>query len=147
MNEEGTHKLVGIVSKRLGESCSQQEYAVFTSVSALLPWIESSIKENGGMASCSFNFSAPPTLGILLQIPPIHVRITFRHTLPNKKNHQYHKSKEQDKDHIKEHHWSLYLRLVSSFLEVNQQKDNSPPLKLLDLTIAQFLLYLRPVTG
>ena len=63
-NEEGAHILVGIVSKRLGESCSQQDYAVFTSVSALLPWIESSIKENGGMASCGFNVSAPPTLGI-----------------------------------------------------------------------------------
>ena len=64
VNEEGSHILVGIVSKRLGESCSQQDYAVFTNVSTLLPWIESSIKENGGMASCSFNFSAPPTLGI-----------------------------------------------------------------------------------
>ena len=63
-NEEGAHVLVGIVSKRLGESCSQQEYAVFTSVSALLPWIESSIKENGGMASCGINFSAPPSLGM-----------------------------------------------------------------------------------
>ena len=67
---EGAHILVGIVSKRLGESCSQQDYTVFTSVSALLPWIESSIKENGGMASCGFNFSAPPTLGIL-HIPSI----------------------------------------------------------------------------
>ena len=64
VNAEGTHVLVGIVSKRLGESCSQQDFAVFTSVSALLPWIESSIKENGGMASCGFNVSAPPTLGI-----------------------------------------------------------------------------------
>ena len=63
MNEEGAHVLVGIVSKRLGETCSQQDFAVFTSVSALLPWIESSIKENGGMASCSFNISALPTLG------------------------------------------------------------------------------------
>ena len=65
VNAEGAHVLVGIVSKKLGESCSQQDYAVFTSVSALLPWVESSIKENGGMASCGFNFSAPPTLGIL----------------------------------------------------------------------------------
>ena len=65
VNGEGFHVLVGIVSKQLGESCSQQDYAVFTSVSALLPWIEASIKENGGMASCSFKFSAPPTLGIL----------------------------------------------------------------------------------
>ena len=64
VNEEGAHILVGIVSKRLGESCSEQDFAFFTSVSALLPWIESLIKENGGMASCSFNFSAPPALGI-----------------------------------------------------------------------------------
>ena len=62
--EGRAHVLVGIVSKRLGESCDQQDYAVFTSVSALLPWIESSIKENGGMASCGFNFSALPVLGI-----------------------------------------------------------------------------------
>ena len=73
MNEEGAHVLAGIVSKRLGETCDQQDYAVFTSVSALLPWIESSIKENGGMASCTFDFSAPPTLGILSSI---HVRIS-----------------------------------------------------------------------
>ena len=64
VDEEGAHVLVGIVSRRLGESCNQQDYAVFTSVSAHLPWIESSIKENGGMASCSFNISAPPTLGM-----------------------------------------------------------------------------------
>ena len=64
VNEEGAHILVGIVSKRLGHECSQQDFAVFTSVSALLPWVQSSIKENGGMASCGFNFSAPPSLGI-----------------------------------------------------------------------------------
>ena len=64
VDEEGAHVLAGIVSKRLGESCEKQHYAVFTSVSALLPWIESLIKENGGMASCTFKFSAPPTLGI-----------------------------------------------------------------------------------
>ena len=72
VNEEGAHVLVGIVSRRLGESCDQQTYSVFTSVSGLLSWIESSIKENGGMASCTFNFSALPILGIL---PSIHVRI------------------------------------------------------------------------
>ena len=64
MNEEGSHVLIGIVSKMLGETCSQQDFAVFTKVSAFLPWVESSIKENGGMASCGFNFSALPTLGI-----------------------------------------------------------------------------------
>ena len=65
MNEEDNHILVGIVSKRLGRKCSQQDFAVFTSVSALLPWVEASIKENGGVASCGFNFSAVPTLGVL----------------------------------------------------------------------------------
>ena len=64
-DNKGAHVLVGIVSKRLGYNCSQQDFAVFTNVSALLPWIKSSIKENGGMASCAFNFSAPPTLGII----------------------------------------------------------------------------------
>ena len=67
MDETGAHVLVGIVSR--GDSCDQQDYSVFTSVSGLLPWIESSIKENGGMASCTFNFSAPPTLGILHSRP------------------------------------------------------------------------------
>ena len=67
VNEEGAHVLVGIVSKRLGDSCDQQNYSVYTSVSGLLPWIKSSIKENGGMASCnSFSISALPTLGIIL---------------------------------------------------------------------------------
>ena len=65
MNEQGASVLTGIVSKRLGDSCSKPDYAVFTSVSALLPWIEFMIKENGGMASCGFNFSALPTLGIV----------------------------------------------------------------------------------
>ena len=69
VNEEGAHVLVGIVSKSLGDSCNQQNYSVYTSVSGLLPWIESSIMENGGMASCnSFNISALPTLGILTSI-------------------------------------------------------------------------------
>ena len=66
VNQKGAHFLVGIVSRRLGleDACSEQDYAVFTNVSALLPWIRSSIEENGGMASCSFNISAPPTLGM-----------------------------------------------------------------------------------
>ena len=64
MNKEESHVLVGIVSQRLGESCNQQDYS--TSVSALKQWIESSIKENGGMASCGIDFSA-----LLLEaIPP-----------------------------------------------------------------------------
>ena len=64
VNEEGSHILVGITSRRLGDTCSQQDYAIFTNISTHMPWIESSIKDNGGMASCNFNFSAPPTLGI-----------------------------------------------------------------------------------
>ena len=71
VNEEGSHILVGIVSKSLEESCSQQDYTVFTSVSALKQWIESLIKENGGMASCGIDFSALPTLGIYLN-PNVH---------------------------------------------------------------------------
>ena len=66
VNKEGSHVLVGIVSKRLGESCSQQDFAVYTNVSTFLAWIESTIKENGGMASCGFKFSALPTLGNLI---------------------------------------------------------------------------------
>ena len=54
VNEEDNHVLVGIVSKRLGRECSQQDFAIFTSVSALLPWIETSVKD----------ISALPTLGI-----------------------------------------------------------------------------------
>ena len=65
VNEEGAHILVGIVSKKLGDTCSEQDYAVFTNIASFLPWIESTIKENGGMASCSFNFSALPTLGLI----------------------------------------------------------------------------------
>ena len=76
MNEEGAHILVGIVSKRLGRECSQQDFAVFTSVSALLPWIETSIKENGGMASCSFNISAPPILGIRMNLSEIESSVS-----------------------------------------------------------------------
>ena len=66
LNEDGAHSLLGIASKRLGHNCSQEGFTVFTRVSAFLPWIETAIKENGGMVSCSFNFSAPPTLGIYL---------------------------------------------------------------------------------
>ena len=63
------HVLAGIVSRRLGESCSEENYALYTSISQFLPWIESSIKENGGMASCGFNISATPKLGVS-QEPP-----------------------------------------------------------------------------
>ena len=64
LNEDGAHSLLGIASKRLGHNCSQEGFTVFTRVSAFLPWIETAIKENGGMAACDFTFSAPPILGI-----------------------------------------------------------------------------------
>ena len=63
VNDDGAHTLVGIVSKRLSQTCSQGGFSVFTNVASFLPWIETMIKENGGMASCSFNVSAPPTPG------------------------------------------------------------------------------------
>ena len=62
VNEKGAHILVGIVSSK--DACSKQDYAVFTNVSAFLQWIQSSIEKNGGMASCTSNISAPPTLGM-----------------------------------------------------------------------------------
>ena len=66
MIEGDAHVLIGIVSKRLGTDCSDQDQpAVFTSVAALLPWVEEAINENGGMTSCGFNVTAPPTLGII----------------------------------------------------------------------------------
>ena len=64
LNEDGAHSLLGIASKRLGHNCSQEGFTVFTRVSAFLPWIETAIKENGGMAACDFTISAPPILGI-----------------------------------------------------------------------------------
>ena len=127
MNGDGAHVLVGIVNKRLGESCSQQDYAVFTSVSALLPWIESSIKENGGMASCGFTFSAPPTLGI-----PIMSKCLFVQGSTNKAQ-----------SNPQEHHWSLPLHLVFSSLVVNRWKDNFLPSRPLDLKTVRFPLSLR----
>ena len=65
--EGDAHVLIGIVSKKHpGTTCSDQEQpAVFTSVSALLPWVEEAIKENGGMISCGFKVTAAPTLGII----------------------------------------------------------------------------------
>ena len=68
VNEDGGHALLGIVSKRLGHNCSSDGLTIFTRVSTLLPWIETSIKENGGMASCDFTLSALPTLGIFFWI-------------------------------------------------------------------------------
>ena len=65
--DDGAHTLVGIVSRKLDFVCGEDGYDVYTRVAAFLPWIESTIKENGGMASCGFNISAPPTLGILYQ--------------------------------------------------------------------------------
>ena len=130
MNGDGAHVLVGIVNKRLGESCSQQDYAVFTSVSTLLPWIESSIKENGGMASCGFTFSAPPTLGIPIMSKCLYVQGST------------------NKAHLnpQEHHRSLPLRLVFSSLVVNRRKDSFLPSRPSALKIVRFPLSPRPVT-
>ena len=44
---------------------------------------------------------------------------------------------------VQENHWSLPLRLDSSFLAVNQEKANSPPSRLLGLKTAQFPRFLR----
>ena len=142
--KEGAHILVGIVSKRLGESCSQQDYTVFTSVSALLPWIESSIKENGGMASCGFNFSAPPSLGMLSIVKRSNCRKNFQSMHP-KMNHQYVNSNNKTTSIVQVNHWSLPLRLVFSYSVANQQKDNLLPSRPLDSKTVQSLLYPRPV--
>ena len=136
---EGVHILVGIISKRLGETCSEQDFAVFTSVSAFLPWIKSSIKENGGMASCSFNFSAPPSLGILCSLNNCQNKFPSKHPKTNM-NIKHHKNK---KNIIQENHWSLPLHLDSSCLAVNQQENNSPPSRPWALKIAQFPRFLR----
>ena len=67
MNGDGAEVLVGITSKHLGETCSRQDHAVYTSTVALLPWIEAKIKDNGGMSSCSnLDISAPPVQSNLL---------------------------------------------------------------------------------
>ena len=64
--EGDAHVLIGIVSKRLGMDCGDQDQpAVFTSVFALLPWVVEAIKENGGMTSCGFKVTSLPTLGII----------------------------------------------------------------------------------
>ena len=133
VNEEGAHILVGIVSKRLGESCDQQDYAVFTSVSALLPWIESSIKENGGMASCAFNFSALPSLGTYLARNTCQNKFQSEQSesIPNRIISILNHKNMTTTNIVQENHWSLPLRLDSSFLAVNQRMDNSPPSRLL----------------
>ena len=63
LDKDGTHILRGIVSNRLGESCGQDDFYVFTKVHAFMPWVKSMIEENGGMASCGYTISAPPTKG------------------------------------------------------------------------------------
>ena len=64
---DGTHTLVGIVSRKLDYVCENPGYDIYTSVAALLTWIKTTIKENGGMASCGFTISGSPTLGIIDQ--------------------------------------------------------------------------------
>ena len=128
MNEEGAHILVGIVSSK--DTCREQDYAVFTNVSTLLPWIESSIKTNGGMTSCSYNIYAPPILGMLASgIYLLYLKsVKIIHF-------------------VQENHWSLPLPCLVFFcLAVNRQKDNSIPLRPLALRTVRFLLCQRPVT-
>ena len=132
VNEEDNHVLVGIVSR--GDSCDQQDYSVFTSVSAFLPWIESAIKESGGMASCNFNIFAPPTLGMSPTICQIQ-NIKILEISNNKATHL-----------VQENHWSLPLRLVFWCWAVNQKKDNLLPSRLSALRTVQFLLYQKPDT-
>ena len=92
VNEDGGHALLGIVSKRLGHNCSSDGLTIFTRVSTLLPWIDTSIKENGGMASCDFTLSALPTLGIFSwiwkQVPELLVECSY--TDSHKKGNDIH---------------------------------------------------------
>ena len=81
------------------------------------------------MASCSFTFSAPPTLGILCAL--------IRHIHQNK-------SSATSAQILQENHWSL--RQVFSFLVGKQQMDNFLPSKPLDSKNVQFPHYQRPVT-
>jgi len=62
---EGAHTLVGIVSHggQAAAACGQSPYDVFMKVSSFLPWIDSTILANGGMASCDYILLAPPKLG------------------------------------------------------------------------------------
>ena len=92
------------------------------------------------MASCTFNLSALPTLGIL---PSIHVRINFSQSIPNIIISILNHKNKTTTDIVQENYWSLPLRLDSSFLAVNQQKANSPPSRPLGLKTAQFLRFLR----
>ena len=147
VNKKGAHFLVGIVSRRLGleDACSEQDYAVFTNVSALLPWIRTSIEENGGMASCSFNISAPPTLG-MRHTEYVSVKIsnylTSQMLIPLQFNYI-----NKATNIVQENHWSLPLRLVFWCLAANQknhQKDNLLPSRPLAWRTVQFLLYRKP---
>ena len=93
------------------------------------------------MASCTFNFSALPTLGIL---PSIHVGINFSQIIPHRIISIFHKNKTTT-DIVQENHWSLPLRLDSFFSAVNREKVNSPPSRPLGLTTAQFPRFLKLV--
>jgi len=65
VDDGGFHTLIGVVSKRtFAFNCDgDQGPAVYSNVQAFTSWIASTIKENGGMASCNFTFSAPPRIG------------------------------------------------------------------------------------
>ena len=68
---DGTHTLVGIVSRKLDLSnsvCDSSGHDIYTNVLAFLSWITKTIKEIGGMASCGFKITAPPSIGKLIPI-------------------------------------------------------------------------------
>ena len=92
------------------------------------------------MASCTFNFSAPPTLGILHSI---YINMNFSQSIPNIIIIILNHKNKTTTNIVQENRWSLPLRLDSSFLAVNQEKANSPPSRPLGLKTAQFPRFLR----
>ena len=64
----GSHTLAGVVSHGLSggpEVCGQEgrKYDVYTAVSMYMDWLERTILNNGGLASCSYMLTADPVLG------------------------------------------------------------------------------------
>ena len=140
-NTEGAHVLMGIVSTSLGHNCNEQDLTVFTSVASLLPWIEETIKENGGMASCNFNISALPVLGTM---PPRSVKSQPFH-FERIADPLQGKQKNLHIFALQELRWSLNLFLAYSSSVADRQQDNSRQLKRSVLKIAQCRPFLRHV--
>ena len=66
----GSHTLAGVVSHGLSgdpEVCEREErkYDVYTAMSTYMDWLERTILQNGGLASCSYMLTADPALGKL----------------------------------------------------------------------------------